>query len=201
MTKTSSDLGFILTGAPGAGKTSIALGLENIGERIVPEAAIDFIRYSQARGISEPWLLSESQEMITGLQLQRESQMQTGQKYFLDRCVIDGACFIKYRSFSQTEKAFELIAKANLNSYNKKVFLIQTVSDSKNRIGAIESAEAIENGLQSIYTRLGFDVVLIPFAPLLDRVALVKKLSDQSSPLNNIEQARNHLIRRDYLDW
>ena len=46
---------FIITGAPGAGKTAIIRQLELDGFSVVEEAATDVIAAAQARGIAEPW--------------------------------------------------------------------------------------------------------------------------------------------------
>ena len=46
---------FILTGAPGSGKTAIIRQLELDGFSVVEEAATDVIAAAQARGIAEPW--------------------------------------------------------------------------------------------------------------------------------------------------
>jgi len=46
---------FIISGAPGAGKTAIIRQLELDGFSVVEEAATDVIAAAQARGIAEPW--------------------------------------------------------------------------------------------------------------------------------------------------
>ena len=46
---------YILTGAPGAGKTSILQILAARGYPVVAEAATDVIAAEQARGVAEPW--------------------------------------------------------------------------------------------------------------------------------------------------
>jgi predicted ATPase len=46
---------FILTGAPGSGKTAIIRQLELDGFSVVEEAAADIIALAQAQGIAEPW--------------------------------------------------------------------------------------------------------------------------------------------------
>jgi predicted ATPase len=94
--------GFIITGAPGSGKTAIVLGLEMRGEAVVHEAAISFIDYHKARGIEEPVLLPDSQEQITRLQLAREAQAPTSRRFFLDRSVLDGIAFLLLRGYSHS---------------------------------------------------------------------------------------------------
>lgn len=41
---------YVLTGGPGAGKTSLLIYLEILGELTIREAAEDLIRYQQALG-------------------------------------------------------------------------------------------------------------------------------------------------------
>lgn len=43
-----------MTGAPGAGKTSILKGLQDRGYEVVEEAATDVIAREQALGVEEP---------------------------------------------------------------------------------------------------------------------------------------------------
>jgi predicted ATPase len=47
---------FILTGAPGSGKTAMIRQLDLDGFPVVEEAATDVIAAAQARGVLEPWL-------------------------------------------------------------------------------------------------------------------------------------------------
>ena len=45
---------YVLTGAPGAGKTTLADALRLRGHRVVPEAATDVVARFQAAGIDDP---------------------------------------------------------------------------------------------------------------------------------------------------
>ena len=47
---------YVLTGAPGAGKTAILRLLERAGHQVVAEAATDVIALEQALGRPEPWM-------------------------------------------------------------------------------------------------------------------------------------------------
>jgi len=58
---------FIVTGAPGAGKTAIIRQLELDGFSVVEEAATDIIAAAQARGIAEPWTDPSFIDLITNL--------------------------------------------------------------------------------------------------------------------------------------
>ena len=63
---------FVLTGAPGAGKSVILRQLELDGFSVVEEAATDLIALAQARGVAEPWMHPSFIDSIADLQSQRQ---------------------------------------------------------------------------------------------------------------------------------
>jgi len=63
---------FIITGAPGAGKTAIIRQLELDGFSVVEEAATDVIAAAQAGGTAEPWTDPSFIDVIAGLQNTRQ---------------------------------------------------------------------------------------------------------------------------------
>src|SRR5262249_30015680 len=63
---------YVLTGAPGSGKTAIVRQLEQDGFRVVEEAATDVIALEQALGNAEPWTRPEFAGQIVALQRRRE---------------------------------------------------------------------------------------------------------------------------------
>ena len=65
---------FILTGAPGAGKTSILNALAAKGYATVPEAATDVIAQEAAKGIAEPWRHPGFIDKIVALQVRRQTR-------------------------------------------------------------------------------------------------------------------------------
>lgn len=67
---------FIITGAPGAGKTSIIRHLELDGFGVVEEAATDLIAAAQARGVVEPRTDPRFLERIARLQTTRNPRCQ-----------------------------------------------------------------------------------------------------------------------------
>jgi predicted ATPase len=170
---------YILTGGPGAGKTSIILAIEFLGEIVVKESAIDIILLDQANGIKEPWTLPDFKERILNLQIQRENQILPNVKRaFLDRSPID---LIAYYIFekktvpaSVSKAVHELIEKKEY----KKVFLIENLGidiQSNQRIENIETAIKLEKLHEKIYKDLGFVVIKIPPGPLTDRVNTILK--------------------------
>lgn len=63
---------YVVTGAPGAGKTSILKGLQDRGYEVVEEAATDVIAREQALGVEEPWREADFVDKIVALQRQRQ---------------------------------------------------------------------------------------------------------------------------------
>jgi len=81
---------FILTGTPGAGKTSIIRELELEGFSVVEEAATDVIAAAQARGTSEAWRYPSFIDEVA--RLQRDRQVRASDRpdtlQFHDRSVV-----------------------------------------------------------------------------------------------------------------
>lgn len=63
---------FILTGAPGSGKTSVLTALSELGYAVVPEAATDVIACAQRQGQDEPWREARFISRITTVQHSRQ---------------------------------------------------------------------------------------------------------------------------------
>jgi predicted ATPase len=63
---------YILTGAPGAGKTTILAGLRERGYAVVEEAATEVIARSHADGLDEPWREVSFLDAIARLQYERQ---------------------------------------------------------------------------------------------------------------------------------
>jgi predicted ATPase len=78
---------YVLTGAPGAGKTAILRLLEANGHRVVEEAATDVIALSHAVGNTEPWQDPDFIDKVLVLQRQRQESIREseGTTVFFDR--------------------------------------------------------------------------------------------------------------------
>ncbi len=78
---------YILTGAPGAGKTAIVRMLEAGGYPVVEEAATDVIALGQALGRDEPWQDEDFIGKILALQRQRQDAVRAdaGTVFFVRR--------------------------------------------------------------------------------------------------------------------
>ena len=81
---------FILTGAPGSGKTAIIRQLELDGFSVVEEAATDVIAVAQAHGTAEPWTHPSFIDAVASLQRDRQirASHQPDNIQFHDRCAV-----------------------------------------------------------------------------------------------------------------
>src|SRR5580692_957179 len=81
---------FIITGAPGAGKTAIIRQLELDGFSVVEEAATDVIAAAQAQGTLQPWTHPSFIDVIATLQRDRQirASYQPDEVQFHDRWAV-----------------------------------------------------------------------------------------------------------------
>ena len=88
---------YVLTGAPGSGKTILIRALEMGGFRVVEEAATDLIALEQAQGKERPWEEPDFLDSIVGLQRQRMRQCEVADA---------GVSFTKLRSTRVSQRPF-----------------------------------------------------------------------------------------------
>jgi predicted ATPase len=93
---------FIITGAPGSGKTAIIRQLELDGYSVVEEAATDVIAAAPAQGTAEPWTAPSFIDLIADLQKRRQirASYEPGDVQFHDRCVVCTAALALYLGYS-----------------------------------------------------------------------------------------------------
>lgn len=151
---------YVLTGGPGAGKTTIRLGLELLGEYTIPESAEDVIKYYKGLGVEEPWELKDYQRRIFELQIQREDNIPDYiKRVFLDRCVIDGLSYTKKGSAE-----YELILKECEKREYDKIFLIELREELVNneiRVESLQKAKMIQSRIIEEYENLGYNLIRI----------------------------------------
>src|SRR3954453_18787153 len=121
---------FIITGAPGAGKTAIIRQLELDGFSVVEEAATDVIAAAHAQGTLEPWTHPSFIDAIAHLQRDRQvrASYQRDEVQFHDRCVVCTAALAVYlgHAFSPF-LAGELDRVKSEAIYQNRVFFIRNL--------------------------------------------------------------------------
>ena len=170
---------YIITGAPGAGKTTIVAGLRALGYAVVDEAATDVIAREHARGVEEPWRNDGFVDAIARLQRERELAPvppATAVQVF-DRSPI---CTLALANYSDRPVspflAGEVDRVVRTGVFERRVFMVRLLGfitpTAARRITLAQSIR-FERFHEEAYLSHGFTLVDVPAAPLSTRVRLV----------------------------
>ena len=170
---------FIITGAPGAGKTAILRQLELDGFSVVEEAATDVIAAAQAQGL-EPWTHPSFIDVVANLQRDRQirASYQPDEVQFHDRCVVCTAALAVYlgHPFSPfLAGELERIKKEAV--YQNRVFFIRNlgfVTPTKARRISFEDTVRYEKIHEQTCRDCGFELVSVEPGSLVERVGIIK---------------------------
>jgi predicted ATPase len=173
---------YILTGAPGSGKTAILRMLEILGYLVVEEAATDVIALGNALGCDEPWSEPGFIDKVVALQRRRQDRaLKAGNSeiVFFDRSPACTLALSRYLccppSQSLDSEVDRVISDAG---YEKAVFFIRNqgfVQPTAARRISFADSLAFERIHEQAYRDLGFRLVDIPEGPLAERVALIQQ--------------------------
>ncbi|WP_405866535.1 MULTISPECIES: ATP-binding protein [unclassified Streptomyces] len=176
---------YVLTGTPGAGKTSILRGLAELGHGVVEEAATEVIARAQARGEDEPWTRASFIDDIVDLQRQRQvGSPATDSVQVYDRSPVCTHALATYlgRAPSRALTA-EIERIIGQEIYERQVFFVRNLGfcepTGARRISFQESLD-FEKIHEQSYRAFGYELVDIPADDLAHRVAAVS--SAISSP-------------------
>jgi predicted ATPase len=137
---------FILTGAPGAGKTAIIRQLEIDGFSVIDEAATDVIALGQARGVAEPWTEPSFIDSIANLQRVRllRASNEPSDLQFHDRSAVCTAALAVCLGYPVSAMLSRELGRIKADAlFEKSVFFIrnlgQTVKTEARRISFEEA--------------------------------------------------------------
>jgi predicted ATPase len=170
---------FIMTGAPGSGKTSILRALENLGYAVVEEAATDAIAAHHAQGHREPWEDPSFIDEIVRLQSHREcGRVRPGAAVQVhDRSVVCTLALARWLDYPVTATLREAVARVTEGGlFDRRVFFVRPLGfcePTPVRRISYEDSLAFERVHETEYVRLGFELVDIPPGPVHQRAALI----------------------------
>jgi len=171
---------FIITGAPGAGKTAILRQLELDGFSVVEEAATDIIAAAQARGTAEPWRDPSFIDATTELQKARQirASYQPDEIQFHDRSVVCTAALAVYLGYPLSPfVSSELQRIKDEKIYENRVFFIRNlgfVMPTEARRITFEETLRFERIHEEVYRGFGFELLPVEPGDLLQRVNVIK---------------------------
>lgn len=179
--KTQSPKRSIITGTPGAGKTSLLRALECRGYPVVEEAATDLIALEQAQGNNEPWTHPSFIDHIITLQKQRQVNAAyiPSAVQFFDRSPVCTYALSVYLRFPPSPLLLEELQRIKDETiYQKQVFFIANlgyVEPTAARRISYEESLAFEKIHKEAYRSHGYECITIPAKPLKERVEEVLK--------------------------
>ena len=171
---------FIITGAPGAGKTVILRQLELDGFSVVEEAATDVIAAAQADGTAEPWRDPSFIDTIARLQRDRQirASCQPDGIQFHDRSVVCTAALAVYLGYEFPPflmGELERIRKEAI--YQKQVFFVRHlgfVAPTEARRISLEDALRFEKIHEEIYKGFGFELIYVERGTPAERAGAIQ---------------------------
>jgi len=169
---------FILTGAPGAGKTAVAEELARRGYAVVPEAATDVIAVAQAHGVDEPWERADFVDTVLRLQQQRAAHLTESAVQLFDRSPICTLALTRYSDrLVPPALADEVTHIVDHSVYERDVFYIQLlgflVRTNARRISYSDSLR-FDVVHRKVYRELGFRLLDVPVDTVARRADLVE---------------------------
>jgi predicted ATPase len=171
---------FVITGAPGAGKTAIIRQLELDGFGVVEEAATDVIAAAQAQGNAQPWMDPSFIDAVAKLQKDRQirASYQADEVQFHDRCVVCTAALAVYLGYPFSPflvGELERVKKEGI--YQKRVFFIRNmgfVTPTAARRISFEDTVRFEKIHEETYREYGFELVWVEVGRVAERVSVIK---------------------------
>ena len=171
---------FIITGAPGAGKTAIIRQLEFDGFSVVEEAATDIIAAAHAQGTVKPWTHPSFIDRIANLQRDRQirASYQPDEVQLHDRCTVCTAALAlhlghPFSPFLVSE--LERVKKQAI--YQNRVFFIRNlgfVTPTEARRISFEETVRFEKIHEDTYRDFGFELISVEPGSLAERVNIIK---------------------------
>lgn len=171
---------FILTGAPGAGKTAILRQLELDGFSVVEEAATDLIALAQAEGLAEVWMQPSFIDSIADLQRQRQirASRQPDEVQFHDRSAFCTAALAAYLGHPVSGTLARELERIRADAiYQKRVFFVRNlgfIEPTEARRISFEEALRFERMHEDAYRNFGFEIVPVKPGSVSERAAAIK---------------------------
>lgn len=173
---------YILTGAPGSGKTAALRLLETLGYGVVEEAATDVIALSLALGHDEHWRDPGFIDQIITLQRRRQDAARAAAgtaTVFFDRSPACTLALSRFLGFPQSPQLTREISGLLADGgYEPAAFFLRSqgfIQPTEARRITLEDSLVFERVHEQAYRDLGFQLIDIPAAPLADRVALIRQ--------------------------
>ena len=165
---------YVLTGGPGAGKSTSISDLEKRGYVVAPEMARRLFQEKMDRGEDLSDIknhMEEFQHMILKRQLAMEAELPTDKTVFFDRGLGDQIAYYRFFNLKEDDELKAALGKA---AY-AKVFLMDIVNAESDGVREESATEAamLEEYIRQGYERQGFEIVRVPVMPVSERTDFI----------------------------
>lgn len=167
---------YIITGGPGAGKTSLLTELQRMGFSVSEEASRQLIIEEVNKGsdclpwVNLPAFAEKALDRMQALYLEAPEDQTT----FFDRGIPDIIAYLKAAGIDPEAKYYQALFKYQ---YQQKVFILAPwesiyVNDSE-RWQSFEEAKKLYQAIKETYEELGFQLIELPAASLKERAGFI----------------------------
>ncbi|HZZ87498.1 MAG TPA: AAA family ATPase [Caulobacteraceae bacterium] len=170
---------YVLTGAPGAGKTVLIRALERAGYPVVDEAVTGLIALASAQGAGEHWKAPSFIDDIVALQRarQRRADAWPDDVVFFDRSPICTWALSEFLGREPSEALRAEVGRIERDGvYARRVFFVRSlgfVTPTEARRISFEDTLRFEAVHEAVYRRFGYELVDIPAAAIDVRMGAV----------------------------
>jgi len=170
---------FILTGAPGAGKTTLIEALAARGHAVVPEAATDVNAELLAEGVADPSAAPDFIDRIAACQ--RARRLAPGAPLqFHDRSAICTLALCRYLGLPQPASLIAELAEIERGAfYERRVLFVEPLgfmTPTPVRRISFEESLRFETIHEEVYRALGYELVRIPRVSVEERIETIERM-------------------------
>jgi predicted ATPase len=165
---------YVITGGPGAGKTTTVNLLSARGYKITIEHARHYIDTQRQNGKTVEEIRRNQKEFqlsVLEMQIKQEAGLSPDELVFLDRAIPDALAYYRFLHLTEDKQLLKALESV---SY-KKIFILDCLRLVKDyaRVEDEAAQKTIQQLLIEVYTSLNFPIVRVPVLPPEKRVDFI----------------------------